>query len=70
MKLSCALLGLSSFAAASFFDRWPGNTWLYKTFVNKTFDEVMNFEERILTEFPAAVATFDQRLKTKFLLFL
>ena len=60
MKLSSLLLGLSSFAAASEFDEWPANIWLAKTFVKKTF-EVINFEERILAEFPATVANVDQR---------
>ena len=60
MKLSSALLGLTSFAAASEFDEWSTNTWLAKTFAMK-LHEVINFEESISTELPAAVATVDQR---------
>ena len=59
MKLTSALLGLSNFAAASSFDTVE-KTRLAETFKTKV-EEVINFEERILTEIPTAVATFDQR---------
>ena len=59
MKLTSALLGLSNFAAASSFDTVE-KTRLAMTFKTKV-EEVINFEERILTEIPTAVATFDQR---------
>ena len=67
MKLSCALLGLSSFAAArnNWRTMWVADTWLAKTLWNKLndFGEVLNLEERILAGFPAEVATVDQRFE-------
>merc|ERR1719443_1579361 len=66
MKLSSALLGLSSFATArqlpnNWRNMWVADTWLAKTFMKELNDlgEVLNFEERILTGFPAEVATVD-----------
>ena len=59
MKLSSALLGLSSVAAASHYD-----TLVEKhlaELIEMKVEEVINIEERILTEIPAAVATYDQR---------
>jgi len=61
MKLSSALLGSSSFAAASWRNMWVADTWLAKTFWKKSNDlaEFVS-EERIFTGFLAEVASIDQ----------